>query len=190
MKNILTFCALLVSSFTWAGGEVSTSTEEKDDIHWVDITIKDTPAVYGMEFEILYDHELLTLVDADKTKAGLQIQKGDFFSESTYEILNNVEEQPGRILYAITLLKPATPVSGDGSLARIGFTSTSDDAVKIKLTKVKFGTKQGQIVNVTHPDEISVGSLFFGSADSKSSLFLGMFLVMGIFVLFRRRSVA
>jgi hypothetical protein len=156
MKYLFTLLLLLLTNFSLAEGHIEVATEDQGGIRWLDIYGEDIPASYGMELEVFYSNDDLSIVDTNPKQSGPQIQKGDFFSESAYEISNNVDVRSGRIRYAISLLKPADPVFGSGHLARIGFTSNSNKAVNIELANIKFGTQAGKVLEVNYPKQILI----------------------------------
>jgi len=152
----LSLSLFLLSSLALGEGRIQVSTEDLDGIRWLDFHGENIPASYGMELEVFYSNEALSVVDVNPKLSGPQIQKGEFFSESAYEIANNVDVRTGRIRYAISLLKPAEPVMGAGHLARIGFSTKTNKAVNIKLANIKFGTQSGKVVEVSYPSQILV----------------------------------
>jgi hypothetical protein len=156
MKYFITLLILLFSNLALSNGRIDVTTEDQDGIRWLDFYGENIPASYGMELEIFYPNNDLTVVDTNSKQSGLQIQRGDFFLESAYEISNNVDVRKGRIRYAISLLKPAEPIDGNGHLARIGFTNKTNKAVNIELAKVKFGTQSGKIVEVAYPVQVLI----------------------------------
>lgn len=156
MKYFITLSILLLSNLALSEGRIDVTTEDQDGIRWLDLYGENIPASYGMELEIFYSNNDLSIVDTNLKQSGPQIQKGDFFSESAYEISNNVDVRKGRIRYAVSLLKPAEPIRGNGHLARIGFISKTNKAVNIELADIKFGTQSGKIVEVAYPTQILI----------------------------------
>ncbi len=152
----LSLSLFLLSNLALGDGRIQISTEDQGGIRWLDIHGEDIPATYGMELEIFYSNKALSVVDLNPKQSGPQIERGDFFSDSAYEISNNVDVRTGRIRYAISLLKPAEPVTGDGHLARIGFFTKTNKALNIELANIKFGTQSGKIIEVSHPSQIIV----------------------------------
>jgi hypothetical protein len=156
MKYIITLAVLLLSNLVLAEGRIELSTEDEGGVRWLDFYGENIPAAYGMELEVLYPSSDLSIVDVNDKKSGPQILKGDFFSESSYEVANNVDVRKGRIRYAVSLLKPAEPVAGRGHLARIGFINKSDKAIHIELSTIKFGTQSGQVIEVSYPAQVLI----------------------------------
>lgn len=156
MKYFITLTILFLSSFVLAEGRINVATSDENGIRWLDFYGENIPNSFGMELEVFYPNDTLSVIDSNVKKAGPQIQKGDFFSESAYEIANNVDVRKGRIRFALSLLKPAVPISGNGHLARIGFVTKTDEAVKIEFSNIKFGTQGGKVVDVLFPRHILI----------------------------------
>lgn len=156
MRFFLSFAMLLLSSFVLAEGRIEIGTEDQNGVRWLDLYGENIPASYGMEIEMIYPRNDFYLFDSDNKKAGPQILKGSFFSESSYEIANNVDVKTGRIRYAVSLLKPADPVMGSGHLARIGLVSKNKKNSNIEIVNIRFGTQSGQVLAVTYPTSILI----------------------------------
>ena len=156
MKCFFILVVFLFSNVVLAEGRIQVSTVDQDGIRWLDLYGDNIPAVYGMELELIYSKQDFSLVDTDSNKAGPQIKKGSFFSESSYEIANNVDVRAGRVRYAVSLLKPAEPVMGSGHLARVGFVSKTQKNSTIEILNIKFGTQSGKAIDVSYPTSVLV----------------------------------
>ena len=156
MKYFFSLAVLFLSNFVLAEGRIEIGTEDQNGVRWLDLYGENIPASYGMEMELIYSKQDFFLVDTDNLKAGPQIKKGSFFSESSYEIANNVDVKTGRIRYAVSLLKPAEPVMGSGHLARIGLVSKTQKNSNIEIVNIKFGTQSGKVVDVSYPASVLV----------------------------------
>lgn len=156
MKCFFILVVFLFSNVALAEGRIQVSTVDQDGIRWLDLYGENIPAVYGMELELIYSKQDFSLVDTDSNKAGPQIKKGSFFSESSYEIANNVDVRAGRVRYAVSLLKPAEPVMGSGHLARVGFVSKTQKNSTIEILNIKFGTQSGKAIDVSYPTSVLV----------------------------------
>ena len=205
MKYFFSLAVLFLSNFTLAEGRIEIGTEDQNGVRWLDLYGENIPASYGMEMELIYSKQDFFLVDTDNLKAGPQIKKGSFFSESSYEIANNVDVKTGRIRYAVSLLKPAEPVMGSGHLARIGLVSKTQKNSNIEIVNIKFGTQSGKVVDVSYPASILVepqpvqqnaGTSNIERKSIDNSVFIigllsiiGILLLVVIILLLRRRPV-
>ena len=74
----------------------------------------------GIEFVITFDPTLVQVMDADPTAPGVQIGLGTCFAGKDYFIGRNwVNNDDGRIEFAVTLYQPAFPIEGCCSAASI-----------------------------------------------------------------------
>ncbi len=88
----------------------------------VDVLLADVVDLYGAEVQLHYDPAQLAVQDANPRLPGVQITPGSFLaSEDRFVVANIVDTEAGDINLAVTLLKPAPPVSGEGVLATIAF---------------------------------------------------------------------
>jgi hypothetical protein len=156
MKYFISLALLLLSNVCLSDGRIEIATEDQNGIRWLDFYGESIPSSYGMELEVFYPVDQLSVVDVDDRKSGPQILKGEFFSDTAYEISNNVDVRTGRIRYAISLLKPAKSVAGSGHLARIGFINRTNKASNIELANIKFGTQSGGVVKVLYPSQVVI----------------------------------
>jgi hypothetical protein len=73
--------------------------------------------IYGIEIRMQYDPEVIQIQDADPNQTGVQVSAGDMFDEDQgFLVRNQADNQLGEILYAFTLLAPAPPLTGSGTL--------------------------------------------------------------------------
>ena len=80
------------------------------------VFVHDSVNFYGLEIHLHFDPASVQL-DADNNRPGIQVQSGDLFDEDQgFLVRNNADNQSGEIIYAFTLIAPALPMSGSGSL--------------------------------------------------------------------------
>jgi len=82
--------------------------------------------LYGVELTITFDTSAVRIVDADPDRPGVQIETGPLFAGLPYFPAQNqvtVDEQTGvgAITFAASLLNPAEPIDGAGTVATILF---------------------------------------------------------------------
>ncbi len=90
----------------------------------VDVQIQDATELFGADVRLKYDPAVVEVVDANTLVPGTQIESGSFPDISSgmgFVAQNTVDPEEGTIGYAMTLLSPAKPVSGSGTLALITF---------------------------------------------------------------------
>ena len=99
--------------------EPSTRFLRPGETGWVDIYIKDAPALYAAWVGISYDPRL-QIIDADLTESGVQLEEGTLFGGSEWHTLvNNVDTSAGTMLYAAKGSFPRPSLVTGGHLARI-----------------------------------------------------------------------
>jgi len=77
------------------------------------INVENVANLFGVELLVTFDPNLLEVVDANPSKAGVQVAAGDLLSPD-FEAANEVTG--GQIDYALTQIAPHAPVSGNGTL--------------------------------------------------------------------------
>lgn len=147
MRKLLPNLVLLVSllllasapTFAQDGAQVYAHLIDRQaDSLTVNIIAEDVVDLYGVEIHLTFDPGILTAQDADPDKDGIQIEDGGFLPiDQGFAVANNVEEAEGRIAYAVTLLNPAPPVSGSGTIARVTFDVLQDAPATIDIEKAK-----------------------------------------------------
>jgi hypothetical protein len=118
----------------------------------VDVVTENVTDMYGAEVRLKYDQTILTVQDADPNKEGIQIEGGTLLPvDKGFVVANTVDEATGTIVFAITLLNPAPPVTGSGPLARVTFNilqtgPSTIDIERAKLVAVDLQTIPSQTV--------------------------------------------
>jgi hypothetical protein len=112
----------------------------------VDVSAE-TPTIYGAEWRMHFNPDLLEVVDADATEVGIQAMPGSFLPATQGAVLRNqADNTEGTVVYALTLLRPAAPVHGTGALATLTFRGRRAGAATIELTEGLFGTQRGEAI--------------------------------------------
>ncbi len=117
----------------------------------VSIVIAEAQDLYGVEFHLTFDPNIVEVVDADASQPGIQIQPGDWL-ENTFVAVNRADNATGKIDYAVTLLNPAPPVSGSGSIGLITFKAKSNGVSPLKIEKAILATREAQEIQVAWQD--------------------------------------
>lgn len=83
------------------------------------VQVTGATGVYGADFKLSYDPQTFEVVNADD---GTPVNIGSFFGDNpNFALQNTADTVAGNIDYALTLVKPAQPVSGDGIIGTIKF---------------------------------------------------------------------
>lgn len=105
----------------------------------VDVRIQDVAGLFGADVRLEYDPTVVEVVDANTLVPGTQIDSGDFPNISSgtgFVAQNTVDSEEGTIGYAMTLLSPAEPVNGSGTLASITFRGKAVGSSEVSFTSV------------------------------------------------------
>jgi hypothetical protein len=104
----------------------------------VDVSVADVTNLYGVEFKLKYDPAQLRVEDANPRLEGVQIAPGTFLpSENRFVVNNQVDTEAGVISYAVTLLNPAPPVSGEGVLATVAFDILGGGPFSVEISEAQ-----------------------------------------------------
>lgn len=153
--RILLLIFTLIASTSSAGTPVlSFSTQDKEGIRWLILEATALDNIYGADLILDYDAAALEVVDLDSGKSGIQIQSGNLFGTSAFEVSNSVDTRKHSIRLALSLLNPAPAVSGSGILATIAFKNTKPGIVQVK--QLEFGTKEGRLISAELPQPVLV----------------------------------
>lgn len=116
---------------------ISADAEQATTGQTVNLTVSVSGAmnVYGTSFKIAYDASAFEVVAAD----GKAVTPGAFFaSEPGFALRNIADASQGIIEYALTLMQPAKPVTGDGVLGTVTLRALKDTPVAISVTQASF----------------------------------------------------
>ena len=130
----------------------------------ISVRVEDVQNMYGMEFHLSFDPNVVEVVDADPSKPGIQIQPGDWLKNS-FAAVNKADNTTGKIDYAVTLLNPAPSVSGSGIIATITFKAKADGTSPLKIDKAILATRQATEIKADWQDG-AIGVSLLGQAPS------------------------
>lgn len=107
----------------------------------------ETPTIYGAEMRLGFDPNVLEVVDVDAATGGTQVTPGSFLPvRQGFVLRNSADNQKGVVTFAVTLLRPASAVQGEGSLATVRFRARRAGVAEIGLTEGLFGTEKGEAI--------------------------------------------
>ncbi len=104
------------------------------------VRVENIANLFGADWSIKFDPNLLEVVDADPNMPGVQIAAGDLLS-SDYVPTNQVVD--GTISYVVQQVEPSMPVSGSGALARITFRAKASGVSDIVLEEAYLSNFDG-----------------------------------------------
>jgi len=117
--------------------------------------------LYAAELHLRLDPSRVQVLDADAESEGVQIEAGDLLSpEAGYVVQNQWDGETGRLDYAVTLLAPAKPASGDGVLARFTVRILADGVTPVEVITAHLADADGDTVAVqSRSTTLKVGKL-------------------------------
>ncbi|MBM4432211.1 MAG: hypothetical protein FJ026_17960 [Chloroflexi bacterium] len=89
----------------------------------MNIQVQAVPGLWGIQYMIRFDPNILEVVDVNPTAAGIQIYPAEVFEgKSVLQGANSADNAAGKITYSVTMINPQDePFFGSGSLGRIVF---------------------------------------------------------------------
>ncbi len=157
MKRPVVSVLLLLTHYPWvalaSGGANIRLSAERSTVAVgqevvVEVLVEKAPFTYGVDVQIAFDPRLLEVVDSDAERAGLQVSPGGFIDpKRSFALQHNVDNDAGRVDYALTLMNPAPAVKGDGRLARIVFRGKARGKSEVTVRQGQLGTRDGEVLN-------------------------------------------
>jgi hypothetical protein len=133
--------------------------ESTDDAITVDVFVENISNMYGAEFRLRYDPEVLAAQDMIPDQNGMQIEVGTLLPiDKGFVVANKIDEATGEIVFAMTLLNPAPPAEGSGPLARVSFKVLQNSPTVLNVEHAKLVAADLQTI----PSQ--TGSMNIGSA--------------------------
>jgi hypothetical protein len=79
------------------------------------ILIEVAEDVFGLEVRLSFDPSVVRIADANANVPGIQLIPGNFLDpDESFVVADQADNESGELVYALTLLAPAEPASGDG----------------------------------------------------------------------------
>lgn len=169
---LMLLALFLISSLAFAQGGAQVYVQSVDTTEGtltVDVIAENVTDLYGAEFQLKYDPAVLSVQDLDAGQDGIQIETGTLLpADQGFVVANKVEEAQGTVTFAMTLLNPAPPVSGNGPLARVKFNVLQNGLTTINVEHAKLVAANLQTIpSQTNPLTIEV-SLPGGAAPAST----------------------
>ena len=157
----------------------------------VEVRVKDMAPVYGAEFILSFNPDVLEVVDSDAQTKGVQIAPGGFFdlSKNHFPLQNHADNSEGSVRYAVSMLNPAPEAQGDGALAKIAFRAKSLGQAGVRIDSSTFGNRDGEAVVPGLQNEWALQSVEDTGLLSRSSALIvmaGILSAMILAVIFRK----
>jgi hypothetical protein len=121
----------------------------------VSIAIADATDLYGASFVVGFNPAIVEVVDVDPLLEGVQIFPGSFPGPSGQPgsvVTNSADNLAGTVAYEFTLIAPAVPVSGSGTLATIRFVGKAPGATSVLIQSATLSDEAGDPIEATFFD--------------------------------------
>lgn len=105
---------------------------------WITVTaaLDGVQNLYGADIRLSFDPELLEAMDADPDRPGVQVSGGDLLSpRQGLVVQDTADNEAGTVHYALSLTKPALPVSGSGVLSIITFRAKGCGTARLNVVR-------------------------------------------------------
>jgi hypothetical protein len=119
----------------------------------VEVRVENVSNLYGADVQLQFNPSVVEVVDANPNP-GIQIYPGPFpdVVSQGFVAANSADNGTGDVRYAGTLLRPATPVSGSGVLARIVFRGLAAGVSPIHFANAALSDPDGFSINAGTAD--------------------------------------
>jgi len=115
--------------------------------------------LYGVELHLAYDPAVMKVLDADASRAGVQLSPGDMLDPAVgFMVANRADNQAGELDYALTLLAPAEAVSGDGILVSFEVEALAEGSSQLTLSAILASAEGISLPVTVEGGRLTVGS--------------------------------
>ena len=102
----------------------------------VDVVVRDVADLAGVGFELLFDPQVLEVVDADTQTDGVQVADGNVFAGKSgfMQVISEADNTAGTVKYSAIVTKPASAFTGaEATIAGISFRAKAPGACELKF---------------------------------------------------------
>lgn len=109
------------------------------------VEINNAENFYGFELQISFDPTKVQIVDGDPSIAGIQLLPGDMYEVNQgFMVVNEADNEAGMAIIAFTLLAPAPPLVGDGTLVTVEIEAIGEGTSEIHFEAVIIASPDGE----------------------------------------------
>lgn len=133
---------------------------EDEKLLVVNIALAQIQDLYGADVQLRYDPDRLKVRDENPRLEGVQITPGPLLaSDARFVATNRADLESGQVDFVFTLLKPASPLNGEGILATIAFEVLASGPYLIEVSRASLVSSQMEAAPVTTDDLYLNGAL-------------------------------
>jgi LysM repeat protein len=112
------------------------------------LRLENVQNLYGLEVHLTFDASVVQIEDDDPSRAGVQIALGEI-PYPEFIVQNLVDNNGGRVDYAVVQLAPRPPAAGSGVVATLHFRGLREGSSPIRFTSAKLASPEGLEIAVT-----------------------------------------
>ena len=121
------------------------------DITTVDLAIAQVRELGGIEVHLIFDPQVIAIVDADPVQEGIQLEPGTLPTPDLV-VQNQADNDAGTIDYAVTQLPPRKPGEGAGIVARITLQAKQSSVSAIQFREFLLADTNGSSIAAVSQD--------------------------------------
>jgi len=121
---------------------------KKNQTRTIAIRVEDVVDLYGVDIIVAFDPRVVSVIDSDPLKAGVQVQQGPFLDPG-FTVYNYADNEAGVVRFTMTQLNPSPAKSGDGVLFYIKLRAKDPGRSAIKITKDDMATRDGIMIETS-----------------------------------------
>jgi Cohesin domain len=134
----------------------------------VEVRIDNVQGLYGIEFKLAFDPEILKIIDTVPDQEGVQIKPADWWKDG-FVAVNRVDNENGRIEFAATLLRPALAVNGNRVVATIPLAARKTGTSSLKVESAILSNRNAEAI----PYEQQAGGIWVNESGQVPSVLTG-----------------
>jgi hypothetical protein len=118
-------------------------------VETLQILLVNAEAVYGIDFQAVFNPAVVQVVDANAAQAGLQMKAGGF-PKPDFTVVNTADNINGTLRYVVTQVNPTPPASGSGIVLSIQFRGKIQGrSSKLTFTSAAIADRRGVKLPIT-----------------------------------------
>lgn len=121
---------------------------KKNRTRTIAIRVEDVTDLYGVDIIVTFDPNVVSVVDADPLRAGVQVRQG-LFLDPGFTVYNYADNEAGLVRFTMTQLNPSPAKSGDGVLFYINLRGKNPGRSAIRITKDDMATREGVMIETS-----------------------------------------
>ena len=121
-----------------------------DETLEVEIVLVDIEDLYGVQFQITYDPDLVRVADGDAGLPGIQLTPAQAFQGSeVFVAVNRADSEAGTIEFIATLLGDTKPMAGDVAVASFSLQAVGSGEAVLDFAEIKLAASDASALSVT-----------------------------------------